>query len=113
LIKEELARVLLHEIADPRLNGLVINDVDVNADLKHAKVYFTPTVETVKPRELEQGIKRAMPFLRRRIGDNLELRYVPELEFCRDEHGDQVARLYSILDSVNVNKANGEESNPA
>lgn len=113
LIRAELANLVLGEVSDPTLHGLVITDVQMTADLKIARVFYTNSVESVKPKDIEKGISRAMPFFRHKLADNLDLRYVPTLQFIVDEHGNSVNRLYHLFDSVErENKSRNEEDFP-
>ncbi len=104
LIRAELARILIEEVSDPRLREIVITEVELSKDLKQAKVFFTASqqhpVSAKQDKELQRGFSRALPFFRRKIGDNLEIRFVPELEFCRDTHGESVNRLLGIFDDI-------------
>jgi len=97
LIRGELARVLLEEIADPALSTIHVNEVELSNDLKHARVFFSPGESQLKEKDLQRGLQRALPFFRRKLGDNLDLRYVPELEFEEDKHGDTVNRVFTLL----------------
>jgi ribosome-binding factor A len=103
LIRAELARVLIEEISDPSLADVTFTEVELTADLRHARVFFmssdlNPTPQ--KEKEKTRGFHRAMPFFRRRIADNLDLRYVPDLDFVRDTHGESVNRLLHLMDEV-------------
>src|SRR5688500_3874462 len=103
LLRSEVARLLLEEVSDPALRELTVTNVDLSSDLKHAHVYYTvPKDELTKNevRELEKGFKRVVPYLRRKIGESLDLRYVPDLEFRLDEHGRTVDRLMHIMDDL-------------
>ena len=96
LIRSELSHLLLHEVADPRLREVVITEVDLSRDLRNARVY----VAAAASKDTEKGLRQAMPFFRRRLGDRLELKYVPVIEFRRDEHGEQVLRVQSLIEGI-------------
>lgn len=98
LIRGELTRTLIEEVSDPALTNLTVMDVELSADLREAKVYFEGSSHTDK--EIENGFRRASPFFRKRLGENLNLRYVPNLTFVRDKHNQQVSRVMSLLDEV-------------
>lgn len=102
VIRGELARIVTEEVADPRLSGVLITDVRLSTDRKHARIYFTAPAQTTEKQEREamKGLKHALPFFRRRIADNLEMRYIPELEFERDRHGESVSRLLTVFEEI-------------
>lgn len=98
LLRGELARLLLHEVSDPSVRGLVVTDVDLSPDLKNARVYYT--AEALDPKELRRGLQRVEPFLKKKAADALELRYVPHLEFIADTHTESVTRLMKAFEGL-------------
>ncbi len=100
MIRAELAKILLEEIADPALSVLQVNEVELSKDLKHARVFFSLGDTKLKAKDIQRGLSRAMPFFRRKLGDNLDLRYVPSLEFEEDTHNDSVDRVFTLLHEV-------------
>lgn len=98
LIQSELARLLVEDIDDPSLRDVAITEVQVSNDLKNVFVYFEKRVTELK--KIEEGLKRAIPFFKRRIAENLNLRYVPELHFKLDTHSQSVSRVFSLLDQL-------------
>lgn len=99
LIRSELSRAIVEDVADPSLHHIFINDVDLTPDLKSARVYYGVGAEIPK-KELDKGIKRVIPYFRKRLGENLGLRFVPELLFERDSHTDSAGRVMSLLDEI-------------
>jgi ribosome-binding factor A len=106
LIRSELARLLIEEISDPRLKEVVITEVELSKDLKHARVLFAKGEANLK--EVDRGLHRAIPFFRRKLGDNLQLRFVPELDFQVDTHGDSLNRLLHLFDDVASQRTGNE-----
>ena len=102
LMREQLARLLLHELNDPRLQDLVVTEVEMTGDLKRAYVYYTRGALTgsASDKEVLEGLKKAAPFIRKRLGSELDLRSVPELQFELDTHGKDLNRILSLLESV-------------
>ena len=100
LIQAELARLLLREAHDPRLQAVTITAVRVTADLRVAHVYYrTMTVEAA-PREAERALARATPFLRAGLGRSLGMRVTPELRFEYDTTPDRARRVDALLDEM-------------
>ena len=85
LIQRELGLLLLDKISDPRLQNCTITAVEMSDDLRHAKVFYTMIgADEERVYNAQSGFKKARGFLRKIIGDNLELRYVPDLRFVHD-----------------------------
>jgi len=95
-IKNELTMLLLQQVADPRLTGVLISRVVVTPDLKQAKIYFTvPAGKDSGP--ALKGMHRAKGFFRSHLAKVLNLRYTPELLFYFDTLNEEVERIDSLF----------------
>jgi ribosome-binding factor A len=102
LVHEELSRLLLREIKDPRLHRMTITAVQLSADLRHAKVLFTGFDTPGGVEETLAGLRSAAGFLRGQLGRALRLRYVPELAFEVDDSIERSLRVAALLKQVAV-----------
>ena len=84
-IKQELSRILLEEIQDPRLELVTISGVRLNSDLSVAEVLYTHSASLDKHDQVQAGLKAAHGYLRTLLGKKIKMRYVPELRFKWDE----------------------------
>lgn len=100
LIHGEIARILREEISDPRVIGVTITDVRLSPDLKLARVSLVPLGGDGDGRALLKGLKSACGFIRTRLGQNLKLRFTPELEFRLDGSLDEAVRVTRLLSSL-------------
>ena len=103
MVKERLANFFLHEVSDPRVGPITLMEVEIGSDLRNAKVFFCGPKEELSAKELKElskGLTSVTPFLRRRLGEELALRSIPQLEFIRDNHHVQVSRLMQAFDSI-------------
>lgn len=101
LIRAELARLLTEDISDPALVTVSINDVTLSKDLKIARIYFgLSPAPVIKEKDLKKGFDRAIPYMRKKLGENLKLRFVPSLVFEHDTHSDELSRLYHLMEDV-------------
>jgi ribosome-binding factor A len=98
-IKNELTMLLLQKVGDPSLSGVLISQVQVTADLKQAKVYFTVPVGKGSTPALK-GMNRAKGFFRSRLAQILNLRSTPELFFYFDTSTEAVARMDALLREI-------------
>lgn len=110
LIQRELATLLAREVKDPRLALVSITAVDVTRDMGLARVFYTvidtPTNNTqdsdIKER-VKQGLIKASGFLRYELGQRIQLRIVPRLDFRFDESVIHGAKLTRLIDDVIAN----------
>lgn len=113
-INEEIQRELsdqLRRLKDPRVSqvGMVsITRVDTTSDLRYARVYIS-ALNCDDEKALLKGLKSASGYLRHQLGQAIDLRYTPELQFFMD---DSIAHGAHILDLLNhvkpANPANAD-----
>ncbi len=98
-LHEILAKLLLKEIRDPRLQGMEITDVEISPDLKHAQVYWVLIEKSGEAdREgAEEGLAHAKGFLKREVGNRLDTKYTPDLDFRFDESLERGRRVEELL----------------
>ena len=99
-VRTELSALLARSARDPGLLGVTVTDVRMSADLQLARVYYTLLGDGDR-RAAARGLRRARPYLRRGIGQRLQLRQAPELRFLYDdsaERQDRMARLFDELE---------------
>lgn len=104
-ISEEVMKALaeaVRTVKDPRLTDAMLSIVrcDVTNDLRYAKCYVS--VLGGDEKEVMKGLKSAAGYLRREVGQRVQLRYAPELVFTLDHsitHGVHIAEVLQELKS--------------
>lgn len=98
------------ELRDPELAGapVTVTEVRASPDLRNATVFVVPLGGEGGP-EVVSALRRAAPFLRRRLGDSVDLRYVPALQFEADSSFDHAQRIEELLREAPV-AADDDES---
>ena len=99
LIQQVLSDLLRRDISDPRLQMATITHVKVTKDLRQARIYFGAGGKDGAA-DAVQGFKSAASFIKRCLGPQLGLRYMPNLEFVYDESFDTGARIDRLLKSI-------------
>jgi len=95
-LRRILSEVIRFESKDPGVADLTLTAVELSKDLSVAKIYFSLLNPDDDPKLALEGLQRASGFLRRRLGNELTVRHVPELRFVHDDsvaHGVQISRL--------------------
>ncbi len=97
----EACSEILREIKDPRVSGVMLSvmNADVSADLKFAKVYYSVYGQHDE-KELAKGLKSAVPFVRSRIAEMLNLRVNPDITFIRDDGIRRGAEISALLNRI-------------
>ena len=104
-IQRELAS-LIRTVKDPRVAdaGMVsVTAVEATPDLKYAKIYVS-ALNKDSSGQLLKGLKSAAGYLRRELGQRLNLRATPELSFVRDDSIDKGAHILDLLRDPDVVK---------
>ncbi len=104
-IQRIVAMVLLRDVADPRIDGLVsVTRVAVTSDLREAKVFLSLLGGTRTPATVLEGIKSAGRHIQAEVAENLTMRYAPRLSFHLDESLKKQAEILKIIDQVAAEK---------
>ena len=100
-IRQELSTLLSRgAVHDPGIGFITLTRVKVSPDLQLARVYYTTMGDEAARKQTAKALERATGFLRRHLGDRLQLRRVPELAFQFDEsvmHQDRVEQILREL----------------
>jgi len=100
-IQQELMELIQREMKDPRLGFATITRVETARDLGHARVWVSVLGSEEEQARSLDALRDAAPWMRRRLGERLHVRHVPELSVRRDESiesGDRVLRLLRELE---------------
>jgi ribosome-binding factor A len=98
-LRRELAQLIQMEVKDPEVGFVGLSDVEVTRDLSHAKVFVT-VFETEKAESSIKALNRAAGYLRRRLGQEMRIRSVPELHFQHDASVETGLRMDSLIDEA-------------
>lgn len=108
-VRKELSTLLARSVRDPGLAGVTFTEVRMTADLQLARAWYT-VAEGADRRDAARGLRRARPFLRRAVGERLQLRRAPDLQFLPDDSAAQQSRIARIFDRIERERATGGTS---
>jgi ribosome-binding factor A len=107
-VAEEFREVLAEEIPrlkDPRVGFVTVTHVDVTPDLRRATVYYTVLGQDRDHRATRAGLQSARSHLRGVLGQQVRLKFTPELEFQEDVGLAQVERVTQLLKEIGAQSA--------
>jgi ribosome-binding factor A len=96
-VREELSEIIGFELQDPRLIDLVVTEVHVSPDMRHAHVKVGVEASNPHPNKALKALDHASNYLRHELATRLGLRRTPELHFTLDEHPEAPARVELLL----------------
>jgi|TARA_B100001059_G_scaffold77767_1_gene75459 ribosome-binding factor A len=104
VLKKEIAQIIQNDINDSRIKDVVITEVDISKDLKHAKVFFIIfNHKNKKPEEVKlitKTINSSKLFFKKKLSKNSNLRSVPNLRFIFD---DTESKAFELEELINKN----------
>lgn len=106
LIKQEMSKMLLREIKDPRIGFVTVTDVEVTGDLREAKIYVSIMGGEEQVQASLEGLHSALGFIRREIGKRIRLRFTPEISFALDNSLDYGEHIQKILLKIEKERDN-------
>lgn len=103
-IKREMGQILQQELCDPRLGFTTITRVELASDLRFARIFFSVYGNEKQWKDTAEALTHASGFIRRTLGERLELRFVPEIVFASDHSSE-----YSIIIEKQLEQIKREE----
>jgi ribosome-binding factor A len=101
-LHEVIATLLLTDIDDPRVQSVQVVDVEVSPDLSDAKVFYVMLDQREPSPEVQEGLERAIGYMKREIGKRVQLRIVPNLTFVYDESVERGRRMEDLLSDLDT-----------
>lgn len=109
-VRKIISELLLNGLKDPRISSMTtVNSVDVTRDLSYAKIYVSVLGNEEEKTETIEGLNSAKGFIRKTIGANLDIRYIPQPIFILDESIEEGIRMSKLIEDLN--KDNKEKDN--
>ena len=107
-VAEEFREVLAEEIPrlkDPRVGFVTVTRVEVSPDLRRATIFYTVMGKDRDHRATRAGLQSARSHLRGVLGQQVRLKFTPELEFEEDVGLAQVERVTELLRQIGAQSA--------
>ncbi|MGH6634573.1 MAG: 30S ribosome-binding factor RbfA [Gammaproteobacteria bacterium] len=99
-IKRELAAIIQRRAEEARWGILTITAVALSRDLRHAKVFFTGLTNEDVIADIESALNQQSGNLRHLLGQQLRIKFIPELQFIYDESIERATRVDMLLEAV-------------
>ncbi len=109
LMKQEVSKMILRELKDPRIGFVTVTQVELTGDLREAKIYVSIMGSEEQVKDSWQGLQSALGFIRREIGQRIRLRFTPEISFALDKSLDYSAHIQELLQKIKSEEQQREE----
>jgi len=92
-IRREIANIFSFEISDPRLKGFTVTDVRLSDDLSSARIFLSSYLNQTLNEDrdsLTKALENSKPFVKKKLGQNIKLKKMPELLFFIDQQDNAI-----------------------
>ena len=102
LLRQTVAELLLTRSKDPRLKAVNVTGVKVTADLKKAVVHYSTLAGEAERADIQKALVKAAGFIRSAAGEELRLKYLPEIKFEFDRNLEYAQHMAEVLNQISA-----------
>ncbi len=99
-LKKEISLIIHDAIKDPRLGFVTIIRVEVTADLRQAKVFFSVLGKEEERIKTKEALDSALGYIRHLLAEKIQLRFAPEIVFKEDRSSEYSVRIQEIIEQI-------------
>ena len=101
-VRREISNIIQNEIKDPRLTAMVsVTNVKVTKDLRYAKVFVSIFAKNDEEKNNSfVALKNASGYIRKEIGQRINIRYNPQIIFELDESINYGMHIEKLIQKV-------------
>ncbi len=103
-IKKEVSKIVHDEIRDPRIGFLTITKVELTNDLRFAKIFYGVLGNDEQKQRAKQGLDSALKYIRRLLGERMEIRYTPDISFQFDKSSEYSIHMHEVFEKIKKEK---------
>lgn len=100
MIRQVIGEMLRRDLNDPRLSSVTLTEVKITEDLKIATVFFSAMGNPVQEEASLHGLRSAAGYIKKRLGRELRLKFVPDLLFKVDHSFDYGKRIDRLIERI-------------
>lgn len=105
-IRQEVSKIILYELNDPRIAFLTVTNVEASPDLRTAKVLISILEDKVPQKTVMRGLEHARGYIQGEVAARLKMRNTPVITFCLDESTKKSLRILKLIDEVTKEEKN-------
>ncbi len=97
LMKQEISKIILTDLKNPKIGFVTVTNVELTNDLRHAKIWFSLFGSTEVQKEALQALEHSLGFIRSELSKRIRLKFVPELHLQSDKSLDYSDHIQKLL----------------
>ena len=99
-IREVVSMAIITDLKDPRVKDVTVTFVEVSADMRMAKVHVSVMGDPTKQNLCLKGLQSSAGYLQKKIGNRIDTRYTPRIQFALDKGLQNAMSVTRILEEV-------------
>ena len=104
-VKDEVSKIIITKLKDPRVGFVTVTAVEMNADLKSAQIFISVMGTQSQKTETISSLNDASKYIRSELNQRIKLRYSPSITFRLDDTIDRAIRIGRILEDLGRDKS--------
>ena len=109
-IKHQLANILTRDLAELHLGLVTVTRVRISKDLKNAKIYLSFIGNKEPAEACVEKVNNRKKQIRMHLGQNMHIRFVPDLDFYFDDTIEYASRIDEIIRDIHKDDAAKDNS---
>lgn len=99
-IAQELSKMLLQDVKDPRIQCVTVTGVELTDDMSYAKVFISLYGPENTREDTWKALQNALGYMRTEIAKRIRLRFAPTLILIKDTSMEYSAHIEGILNKI-------------
>ena len=105
LLRQEISRIVLTELSNPRFQRVTITSVRTTADLHQARVFYHFHGAEAAREVAQEGLQHAEGRIRHLLGQRLRIKYIPHLAFEYDDRLEYAEKINKTLSTLKTSES--------
>lgn len=101
-IRRDVSKIIQEELHDPRLGFTTVTRVELTSDLRFARIFFSVYGDEKQWKDTQAGLDHSIGFIRRALGERLDLRFVPDIVFQADHSSEYSILIEQQLEKIKI-----------
>ena len=106
-MREEISRIILHELSDPRIGFVTVTGVDVSPDLMNVKVRVSIMGTEAQKRTGLRGLENSTSFIQNAVFRRMRIRRSPTIAFEFDGQVERAYRMSALIREARLSDPDG------
>lgn len=99
-VREVVGMAIIADLKDPRIKDATVTMVEVSPDMRQAKVHVSVMGDETKQNLCIKGLQSSAGYLQSKIGNRIDTRYTPKIQFVLDKGIQNAMTVARILEEV-------------